>query len=74
MLLYEADVFTLCRPSDDCQSDADCHGHGLCSVSEGFYHRRRCFCDIGYFGKTCEKGTAMQINRHYLGKGIGFVY
>ena len=60
-LYWDGALRSLCI-ADDCNTDADCL-HGSCLDTE-LYMPRRCFCEPGWFGKTCEKGTFITVTLH----------
>ena len=56
--LYHGDR---CQFKDDCYVDSDCNDNGKClTVSETTMPFKQCFCQVGFFGSTCEKVSAIK--------------
>lgn len=44
--------------ADECVDDGDCSNQGSCVDLQGVsLPRRQCFCDAGYYGSKCDRGT-----------------
>ena len=63
--------------TEDCVDDSDCSGNGICIQEDSTAvprMGRKCYCKSGYFGKQCQKSSALSIpfNKVQLSDALEF--